>query len=199
MSESKVRELKENEERRITSNGFVSTNYLKILSPHHIVSSDVTKLKHAKCHINELLKAVDQEYTGMYKQAYSLAHCEISETPLAFFVVNQILIKNKTFKHQVFINPKIVKIEKKTVIKHGPEERDQVLDNSMEVKEACMMFPHRKPKKLTRPYEIKVEYQTPVFFGLIMKRVKVTFDGLQAQIFQHNLEHIEGKNIFFEN
>ena len=173
------------------------TNNMQLIKPHHEASKKVKRLRDIKKDLGKLLLLTDEDFPGNYKTAYSLAHCETREQSFAFFVVNQILVENKTFKHQVFINPEITGISKKIVIKN--ENKDQILDNKMEIEEACMMFPDRRPKKLSRPYKIEVKYKTPVFGGLFMKTVRTKFEGLQSQIFQHNLDHINGKNIYFED
>lgn len=172
---------------------------LKIVKPHYIVSREVRSYKEIRSKVKALKKFVNSEFTeGLFKTAYSLAHCEVeSVEPYAFFVINSDFIKKKVFKHQVIINPEIVNVPDK--IKFEADEDKKEHDNTMSIQEACMMFPHRKPKRLDRPYRIEVKYQVPFFFGLFMKTVCEEFEGLQSQIFQHNLEHCLGKNIFFKS
>lgn len=174
------------------------TQGLKIIKPHYIISKKVKNYKEIKSKVEALKEFVDSEFTeGLFKEAYSFAHCEVSETPYAFFVINSDFIKKKFFKHQVIINPRITNIPNKIKFKADKEEKEH--DNNMSIKEACMMFPYRKPKRLDRPYRINVKYQVPFFFGLFLRTVREEFEGLQSQIFQHNLEHIRGKNIFFKS
>ena len=169
---------------------------LKIIKPHYIKSKKVKSYNEIKSIVNEMKVFVDSEFTeGLFKTAYSLAHCEVSTDPYAFFIINSDFIKKKVFKHQIMINPEIVNVPEKIKFKADKDEKEN--DNNMEILEACMQFPFRKPKRLNRPYRIKVKYQVPFMFGTLLTIWK-EFEGLQSQIFQHNLEHIQSKNIFFK-
>lgn len=197
MGEARRRKLREAEE-VVSSSSTWRPRIMQIIKPHYVKSKRVKRYSQIRREVKEMKVFVKSEFTvGLFKEAYSLAHCEVEMCAYAFFVVNPKLTKKKVFKHNVMINPKITKIPKTIKFKADKENKDR--DNNMEIREACMMFPHRKPKRLDRPYRIKVKYQVPFFFGLFLRTIRETFEGLQSQVFQHNVEHINGKNIFFKS
>ena len=181
-----------------THTATATTEGLHIIKPHYFISDKVKNYRKIRHKVEELKDFVNSKFTnGLFESAYSLAHCEVCEYPWAFFVVNSEFIQKKIFKYRVFINPRITNIPK--TIKFEADKDNKEHENNMSIKEACMIFPHRKPKRLDRPYRIEVEYQVPFFFGFFLRTVREEFEGLQSQIFQHNLEHIQGKNIFFKS
>lgn len=197
MGEARRRKLRE-EAGMVASTSTATTNKMHIIKPHYVKSKRVRSYGQIRKAAKEMKAFVKSEFTvGLFKEAYSLAHCEVEKCAYAFFVVNPKLTKKKVFKHNVMINPKITKIPKTIKFKADKDKKDH--DNNMEIREACMMFPHRKPERLDRPYRIKVKYQVPFFFGLFLRTIRETFEGLQSQVFQHNVEHINGKNIFFKS
>ncbi|KAL4460705.1 hypothetical protein ABPG72_005642 [Tetrahymena utriculariae] len=65
----------------------------------------------------------------------------------------------------------------------------QILDKSKETseeEEGCLSIPEQVAF-VTRPISILVEYQ-----NIVGKKVKQEFSGLQARIFQHELDHLDG-------
>ncbi len=119
-------------------------------------------------------------FQGKYSSAYSIAHAQVSEAPLNFFVVNEDFDDGKLLKifgSWCIINPKIIKFS--DVIEHP---------------EACMSFPWRKEKLVKRADKIVVKYSVPFlgFFRTIKKELK----GLPAWMVQHELDHAAGKNIY---
>lgn len=205
MGEARRKKLRELETKcvrgELTSEAHKATETIKIgmhiIKPHYDASVEVKKYSHIRKEVKELKAFVNGKFTeGLFESAFSLSHCEVQKLSWAFFVVNSELIKKKIFKHRVFINPKIVNIPK--TIKFDADKDDKDHENNMSIQEACMMFPNRKPKKLDRPYRIEVTYQVPVFYGFFLETIHEELEGLQSQIFQHNVEHIEGRNIFFK-
>ena len=76
--------------------------------------------------------------------------------------------------HDIVINPKI--LEK---------------DERYTVKEGCLSFPFRGQKKTIRYNKIKVEYQ-----DIKMKKHVKKFEGKEAQIFQHEIQHFNSDHIY---
>lgn len=122
------------------------------------------------------------KFTGLWEKAWSLCHCQVQrEGHFAFFVVHPKEVgKGKMFRAEVIVNPKIVEAKEE--------------NNKERMDEACMSFPHRQVKKVERYSVIKVRYQIRGWFGL--KTVEETATELKAQIFQHEIMHIQGKNIY---
>lgn len=143
------------------------------VAPNNRVSRQCTKED-----IPQILKDAQLMYdlcsapVGIYKSAFAIAHCQINNTdPLAFYV---------TKHRQIIINPKI--------IRHT---------NHLSPKpEGCMTF-HRMEMKLTsRFYRCDMEYYTvdedDRFIGPLVWSAK----GIDAQVIQHEIDHINGKNIY---
>lgn len=88
----------------------------------------------------------------------------------------------------------------KEVMRVVPQK--QMIPNRIHVDEACMSFSHRKEKKVERFFRIKVRYQYLIDLPLIgrVARTKTEWvTATKAQVFQHECDHFEGKNIFFSN
>lgn len=96
---------------------------------------------------------------------------------------------------------KIHKPEKGKVEVEIVQEETQV-DNLIMVPEACMSWQHRKARNKKRYHTIKVRYQ---YLGknLLGMEVVKTFtgwvEGLKAHILQHECEHFEGKNMYYND
>ncbi len=158
---------------------------MKIIRVHYKVAKKVESYSQIKNEVKELKAFTNAKHKGLWETAFSIHHAQVSEDPYNFFVLNSRFIKgkDKLFKHRVIINPRITKL---------------VGDSQVEIEEACMSFPHRKVKYVRRFLHIGVTYQTP-FLGVALRRVYI--DDLKetaAQIFAHETEHGQGKNIYFE-
>lgn len=81
------------------------------------------------------------------------------------------------------------------IVKRLIQPRVRVV-NRVRYDEACMSFQHRKPKKVERFSTITVRYQIPKMMGGL-KTIEEKIDGLKAHIFQHEIDHSSGKNIYF--
>lgn len=169
---------------------------MKILPIHYKISKPVKSYKEIRSEAKELMDFVWRgEFKGLWNKAYAIAHCQVSETPYAFFVVAMEHINSKMFDDQVIINPQILEAPTMIKIKHGNEMVD--IPNAIDYDEPCMSFPFRQPKRITRYNEIKVRYQVHRFIGF--KTVTRKLSGLASEIFQHEYDHIQGKNIYFES
>ena len=131
-------------------------------------SQEVKKIKKIIPIVLEMVR-ICGDAIGNYKfGGYALAHCQVDHTdPLRFFVMKNGL---------VIINPKIV---------HGSEESD------FTHYEGCLSFPYRPEKKVKRYETLDIEYT-----GLDGKQVKERLTGLVACIFQHEIDHFNGKAIY---
>lgn len=161
---------------------------MKLLRPaHNIPSTKVRNWAEIKDEARALRELVLREdHEGDYSRAYAISHCQVSENPKWFFVVNETLNDPKTDKNlaKIFgswciINAEIVET-----------------DTPVEWKEACMSFPHRKPKNTKRFLNIKVRYQIPILGGWLMVWRTKRFSELPSFIFQHEQEHAIGTNIY---
>lgn len=167
----------------------------------------------------------DQAWQDKYGlKAWAIAHGQLTDSPepKRIFVVHAELMderleyKNARFYNRIVVNP--VLIEADTQIEREREVRKTVADedgkrsrpklvkekvmvsNVIPMQEGCMSFPDRKPKKIDRIFRVKVRYQYPVSFlgfKFLWWKTEVV-EGLKAQIFQHEISHFEGENIFYE-
>lgn len=176
---------------------------MKIIQIHYKISRPVILYKEIEEQA-ELMKRfiVHGDFKGFYNKAFAIAHCQVSETPMSFFVVDPECVwpKDKTkkmFESQVIINPEILEAPLHHKIPAQGKDQFVTILNSVEYQEACLSFPFRKPKRITRYNFIKVRYKIPGFFGL--KIVVAELTGIASQIFQHEYDHMRGKNIYFES
>ncbi len=151
----------------------------RIVAPHDKVSRLVTDadiervVKEA-----QVLHAICFEQNGLYKGAYAMHHSQIdSEDPMKLFV---------TWDRSIVINP--------TIIRHSNYTKDS--------KEACMSFPMDPEIIVPRYQKIEVEFVTVMSdpdnegkFKLSSPQT-LSLTGPQAFIYQHEIDHGEGKLIY---
>ncbi len=132
----------------------------------------------------ELIKFFDEndgKFKGEHPYAYAIAHCQVSAFPYAFFVVNKALVElHNLFPARVIINAKILE---------GKDIR--------RVDEGCLSFPYRKSKKVERYSEVKVEFQI-LGKSLTLETKTGWVKWPASQVFQHEIYHFMGKNIYFD-
>jgi len=117
---------------------------------------------------------------------YAIHHAQVTDDHFNFFVLN---------RDPVIIHPDLMEYLQSHVI-INPRVKGYEEDSLREVKEGCMSFPYRQPKLVKRYLQILVEYEIPDGEGL--KKVEKMLQGSFAQIFQHEIGHGEGKNIYFK-
>ena len=182
--------------------------------------SDKHVIREAKS-IKKWLNDNNGSFPEPHITAYAVSHCQVREQgyPFAFFIVNKQFMNKKessinySCPDQIIYNPEILE-KPETVVKDVParevskddngnvsykivKKRGKV-SNQYEVAEACMSFNHKKDKKVMRCYSIRVKYQTRGFFGRIRTHTE-WIEGLKAHIFQHEMDHMEGNNIYFNS
>lgn len=148
-----------------------------IIPPHKKLSLPVQSWREIKQDALAMIARIEQGNfpDGRYREAFALSHSQVSVDPRCFFVVNwkQAEVK-KQFRYNIIINPVILKKEDERVLK-----------------DACMSEPFKKPANKKRYALISVVYQTPGWFGRL-KKIRQTFYGTAAFIFQHEEEHFNG-------
>ncbi|MFA5300300.1 MAG: peptide deformylase [Lutibacter sp.] len=170
---------------------------MKIVNIHYKVSKPVSSFKEIKAEVALMERFIVRgQFKGYYNKAFAIAHCQVSETPYAFFVVAPECVDEKMFKAQIIINPEIVEapLNKEITQTNGTKI---TIPNAIEYQEPCMSFPYRQPKRVDRYDVIKVKYQIPSLFGL--KTITTQLSGIASEIFQHEFDHLQGKNIYFES
>ena len=144
-----------------------------VLPPHNIPAQEVAELTQEVVAEIEMMQEMVKRnnYHGGLMKGYALAHPQVSEFPLALFVMGGGKVVDK-----VVINPKIIEASREC--KH---------------RERCLSFPSKllatvKHKRFKR---IKVSYQDEN-----LQHHEEILDGLISEIFQHEIEHLNGKNIY---
>lgn len=152
---------------------------MKIIQPHYNLSVPVTAWLAIEADARAIAEMIDSEYED---RSFAVHHSQVCEKPYNFFVLNPKHIKDKVAElgSRYIINPRVSAVEPKSL---------------MYLKEGCLSFPHRKMKNVDRYMLIDVEFDIPENGQLVHKKFRVT--DIVAQIFQHECEHAEGKNIHF--
>ena len=176
---------------------------MKIVPIHYKISKPVVSYKE----INEEAKLMKRfivfgDFKGIYNKAFAIAHCQVSETPMSFFVVSPEVVTEKMFESQVIINPQIIEAnEHRNIVSQNNSSSISsvqgitTIRNVKEYQEPCMSFPFRRPKTVLRYDVIRVKYQIKSIIGL--KTIEKELSGLVSEIFQHEFDHMQGKNIYF--
>jgi len=159
-------------------------------------------------------------FEGSANLAYAISHCQICADPYAMFTVAEELsnpfdipdtrTRNYTnfyFPAQTIFNAKI--LEKPEEIMESVAERvmnpdlttkiiskDKMVSNIINVPDACMSFPLKKKKNVDIYFRIKVRYQIRKWYGF--KTITEWVEGLKSHIFQHEIDHANGKNIYYK-
>lgn len=182
---------------------------MEIIPIHYNVSSQVDKFADIEEDANKMLELLDsgKEISG-YPAAYAIAHSQVSEVPKRFFVVASkytTVDKDADFekawwKSKFIINPHIVEIPEEIEIdlptQAGKKAEVEMRKNEYMPEEGCLSFPNKKPKKVKRAFVVKVSYQIPVKGKL--ETIEESIEGLKAHIFQHEVQHLDGQNIFYD-
>lgn len=187
---------------KVVDNLLDNEKQMEIIPIHYKLSKPVKSYKEIKDDADKLVRfIVKGAFKGFYNKAFALSHCQVSETPYAFFVVSPEVVAEKMFKSQVIINPQIIETPAERIIRVVNKEkaitREAKVSNIIYYNEPCMSFPFRKPKQVARFDSIKIKYQVPGFFGL--KTIEEVALGIKSQIFQHETDHLNAKNIYFES
>ena len=184
---------------------------MQILQVHDIPAKKVEKLSDIEPEVYDFLAFLENnngKFSGNFDTCYALSHAQVSRSPWSYFIVDKRwaagtalhdVPSDQIFPSQIIINPKILSHPEK--VKKSINNRDVELKNELYVVEACMSFPHRTQKKMLRYHTVKVEYQIPSKRWLTgrpyLKTVRETVSGLRAHIFQHEIEHSLGKNMYY--
>ncbi len=165
---------------------------MEIIKIHYKISKPVKAWKEIKTEAGLMRRFIVRgRLKGYYNKAFSISHCQVNEKPYAFFVVAPECLKEKMFVDDVIINPEIVEC------KPYKQITDKVkIPNIIEYQEPCLSFPFRKPKAVKRYDVIKVKYQIHGLLGGF-RTIKAELKGIASEIFQHECDHIQGKNIYF--
>jgi peptide deformylase len=117
----------------------------------------------------EMIK-ICYEGNGKYEKAFAIAHNQISNDPLKFFCL---------FDGRIIINPEIVNHTKVPV--------DHM--------EGCMSYPDERMVVVKRWNKCVVKY-IELLKNDLTKNVEENLSGQMAFIFQHEIDHLNGVDIY---
>jgi len=160
---------------------------MKIIEPTYTPSREVTSWLSIKDEAEELARFVDDSRNSVF----AIHHMQVSEKPLNFFVLKpKVLgVVIEELGSRFIVNPKISRYV--MVDKNGTP-------HFQKMKEGCASFPFKSPKNVLRAPLIEVIYQIPDEKGNLIEQRKQV-QGVVAQIFQHEIDHGHGKNIYYEH
>lgn len=168
-------------------------------------------------------------FTGNWTRAVGISHAQVSEEPLAMFAISSEMVgksrkhtrnqnaKNFWFPAQVIFNAEIIEaldeIERlvpKRELKRKPNSHEyealitkeyKKVSNFIEAPDACMSYPNRTKKNTKRYHTIVVRYQIlRSFLGFKwLKTVVEEVESFKAHIFQHEIDHAYGIDMYFGN
>jgi hypothetical protein len=164
--------------------------------------------------------------TAKQVDAWSLSDCQVTLNPNQVFVVHKELVKeynwffgketqqknkgNYYFPKQAIFNAEILEAPEKILasvpkrvigkdaqgnVKQDIIREETMTPNEMFVPESCSSFPLKKEKNMKRFYRIKVRYQIKSWYGF--KTITEWVYGLKGHIFQHEIQHAKGNNIYY--
>lgn len=136
-----------------------------------------SKLIDGNTDINELLllcKKLECELKNSEVNGVALSAIQIGE-PIQLFVLAEQLIQDTKFKSNIIINPTILKFDGERV----------------NINEGCLSFPgiFLKVKRWT---SVSVKYDT-IIDNTFYRDINVELKDFYAQIFQHEIDHMNGK------
>jgi len=143
-----------------------------IISPHSLRSREVqeTDLIRLKKEVPQMINLLNNPESG-HLHGYALAHSQVCNAdPLRFFV---------TETGVVVCNPRITR------------HTNQIISR----KEGCLSFPYEPVIMVGRYNKCEVEYYEFIDGGLRGPIVS-NFSGLDAEIFQHEISHMNGHYIY---
>lgn len=145
----------------------------KLVPPHKKKSKEVTEKDLPRVIADaHILYNLCYTQVGYIPGCFAVHHSQIeNKHPLNFFV---------TADKEVIINP--------VIVKHTKVPVDRV--------EGCLTFPMNPPTKVKRFNKIEVELQLLTKDGKIGPVISRSFSGVDAQVYQHEIQHSKGSYIY---
>ena len=160
---------------------------MKIIIPPHLKpGSKVDRPQDILSEAIEIQKSISNRdiYTpgSKWDECLAVAQPQVSNKPLRYFVINpkwkEII---KVFGGEIIVNPRLLSKDRSTRIMF---------------KEGCLSYPFRPVKKTKRFRQIEVTYDIIDNTGKISNIKTKTLEEMPAIMFQHELQHLNGKSIW---
>lgn len=117
-----------------------------------------------------------------YNDCFAVAQPQVSNNLLRYFVINSKWKQlTEAYGGDILVNPELLTKDRMT---------------KMKSKEGCLSWPFRPIKKVKRFDEIEVKYVIINNKGRIENVPHKILKGLSAIVFQHELDHLNGKSIW---
>lgn len=117
-----------------------------------------------------------------WDECFAVAQPQVSSQPLRYFVLNPKMKEIvKAYGGEIIVNPRLLSKDKLTKIMF---------------KEGCLSYPFRPPKKVKRYRKIEVTYVIIDNKGRITNVPSKSLEEIPAIVFQHELQHLNGKSIW---
>lgn len=144
---------------------------MEIIKPNHLISREAVK-SDIPCILEQSNGMIElcSKPLGKKTGALAIAHCQVNQDdPIQFFV---------TSLGEIIINPKIM-------LRIGDKVRRV---------EGCMSFPSLDDITVPRHEDIEVSYDKII--GSEFEKFHVRLKGVMARVFQYEIEHFRGVNIY---
>lgn len=141
---------------------------------HNKISEPITEITpeiaQIVANMKKRVEGLFEQQGGVMVRGIALAHCQVEEDrPLRLFVGRE-----GSIMAGVFINPEILKA-----------------DEPYQAREGCLSFPTMPEIVISRYKKIKYRY-----FDMYGQEHTGEYWDTQAQVFQHEVQHMEGWNIY---
>ena len=149
---------------------------LHIVQPHRQPSKRVMNLQEIREDVDEMHKLI-LNMPGK-QEGYAIHHSQVSDKPFNFFVVHpkmQPLFQG----YSLIVNPKIL-------------ERSDPRGFA----EKCLSYPFRGQKNTKRYYRMRIQCEVEHDLGGMLRLTILDVESIVAYIFQHEIEHAQGKFIY---
>lgn len=126
-----------------------------------------------------IIGRINRGFKGYLMNVLAISHNQVcADDPLKFFVLHENL--GKQLGTNIVVNPQIKRYDGEKMIESW---------------EGCLTWPFRKEKKMLRFGEIWVKFYKPLWGFVLWPQYRV-LRGIWSCVFQHEVEHLEGKTIF---
>lgn len=160
---------------------------MKIITPPHLkIASKVDNIPDIISEAIEIQKMINNREVyapgSKWDECFAVAQPQVSDKPLRYFVLNskwKELIK--AYEGEFIVNPQLLSKDRESRIMF---------------KEGCLSYPYRPPKKVKRFRKIEATYDIIDNKGRITNIPSKVLEEIPAIVFQHELEHLNGKSIW---
>jgi peptide deformylase len=180
---------------------------IRLLRGGELVHTWANPISHFEAIKGDVLGMIQimREMNDEGRSVLALHHAQVSQKPFDFFVLNMEKILSmdpnvKMFHSPVVCNARIVGTDVPRAVLDAHGVTDYKGQPKQPMEEGCASFPHRTFKRVDRYFWITVEFEYPdAKDSTKFHKQRLDLPSIYAQIFQHEIDHGKGKNIYFEH